>query len=147
MCQESSGTYGLFARLLRARFGLLEGMDAQEARTKFREQMTSLLGDQRITEFVHFLGSFIGLRYPDNPFIRTMEANPEQVTEIRSTALRRFFEIDAKGKPTIYTFEDVQEAGMEETLDTIDHLARKAEGAPLLFLCTASPQIHVRPRT
>jgi predicted ATPase len=144
VCQESTGTYGVFARLLRARFGLLEGMDAQEARAKFREQMTSLLGDQRVTEFVHFLGSFIGLRYPDNPFIRTMEANPEQVAEIRKTVLRRFFEIDAKGKPTIYTFEDVQEASMDETLDILDHLARKAEGAPLLFVCTATHEIHVR---
>ena len=144
VCQESSGTYGVFARLLRARFGLLEGMDAAEARAKFREQMTSLLGDQRVTEFVHFLGSFIGLRYPDNPFIRTMEANPEQVAEIRKTVLRRFFEIDAKGKPTIYTFEDVEEAGMDETLDILDHLARKAEGAPLLFVCTTTHEIHVR---
>ncbi|MBN1774097.1 MAG: tetratricopeptide repeat protein [Deltaproteobacteria bacterium] len=144
VCQESTGTYGVFARLLRARFGLLEGMDAAEARAKFREQMTSLLGDQRVTEFVHFLGSFIGLRYPDNPFIRTMEANPEQVAEIRKTVLRRFFEVDAKGKPTIYTFEDVEEAGQEETLDIIDHLSRKSSGSPLLFVCTATHEIHVR---
>lgn len=144
VCQESTGTYGVFARLLRARFGLLEGMDAAEARAKFREQMTSLLGDQRVTEFVHFLGSFVGLRYPDNPFIRTMEANPEQVAEIRKTVLRRFFEIDAKGKPTIYTFEDVEEAGQEETLDIIDHLARKSSGSPLLFVCTATHEIYVR---
>jgi predicted ATPase len=144
VCQESTGTYGVFARLLRARFGLLEGMDAAEARAKFREQMTSLLGDQRVTEFVHFLGSFIGLRYPDNPFIRTMEANPEQVADIRKTVLRRFFEIDAKSKPTVYTFEDVEEAGQEETLDILDHLARKSEGAPLLFVCTATHEIHVR---
>lgn len=144
VCQESTGTYGVFARLLRARFGLLEGMDATEARAKFREQMTSLLGDQRVTEFVHFLGSFIGLRYPDNPFIRTMEANPEQVAEIRKTVLRRFFEVDAKGKPTIYTFEDVEEAGQEETLDIIDHLSRKSSGSPLLFVCTATHEIHVR---
>jgi tetratricopeptide (TPR) repeat protein len=72
-----------------------------------------------------------------------MEANPEQVTDIRRTVLRRFLETDARGKPSVYTFEDV-EAALDETLDILDHLGRKAEGAPLLFVCTATHEIYVR---
>lgn len=143
VCQERVGTLGVFSRMLRARFGLLEGMDPAEARTKFRDQVTSLLGDQRVTEFLHFLGSFIGLRYPDNPFIKAMEGSPEQFGEIRKTVLRRFLEIDAKGKPAIYTFEEVEGAA-EETLDTIDYLLRKTEGAPILFVCVATHEIYAR---
>src|SRR5262249_6256100 len=66
----ASAPYGLIARLLRARFGVSERDAEEQAVARFRTELQAVFADRRLTEVIHFLGGFLGLRIPDNPFLR-----------------------------------------------------------------------------
>ncbi len=56
------------------------------------------------------------------------------------TAWRRFLEHIAEQDPTVVVFEDLHWAD-EAMLAFIEHLADRAEGVPLLVVCTARPEL------
>src|SRR4051812_36858077 len=54
--RDSGTSFGLFARLLRARFGLVEGMDPGAAKVQVRSQVAAVLEDRKVGDVVYFLG-------------------------------------------------------------------------------------------
>ncbi|MBI2896976.1 MAG: tetratricopeptide repeat protein [Deltaproteobacteria bacterium] len=143
VCRERGAPFALFGRMLRARFGLVEGADTAATSEKFRDQVSELLGDKRVTEFLHFLGHFLDLKFPASPFIKAIEEEPAQFQQISRTILRRFFEADAARSPLVLTFEDLHLA-QNESLDLIHYLIDELEGAPVLIICTCRPEILSR---
>ena len=141
--RENAPPYAIFNRILKARFGIVEGTDSETVHSHFRKQVSSILGDRRVTEFLHFLGSFLDLRFPENPFIQAVEDNPDQRQDLTRTVLKRFFELDAAQSPIILTFEDLQWAH-EDSLDLVRFLAERITGAPVMIICVTSPGLFVR---
>jgi tetratricopeptide (TPR) repeat protein len=143
IAQPEGRPFGVFTKILRTRFGIFEGLSTEKLQEQFRREISDLFGDRRVTEFLHFLGSFVDIRFPDNPFLKTMEEHPAQFDEIRRTVITRFFEEDARRHPLILTFEDLQFAH-EDSLSIIRYLADRFEDVPILILCLSAPDLFIK---
>lgn len=143
VCRESGPSFGIVQRILRARFGIMEGADPEQTRETFRAMVSDALGDRRVTEFLHFLGAFLDLKYPESPFIKAVEEDPQQFALVSRAVLRRFFEVDAESNPLVLTFEDLHWAH-EDSLDLVQYLVESLADAPILLLVTARPELLAR---
>jgi len=143
VCRQSGPPFGVVQRILRARFGIIEGADPDQTRESFRALVSESLGDRRVTEFLHFLGAFLDLRFPESPFIKAVEEDPHQFGLISRAVLRRFFEVDAERSPLVLTFEDLHWA-QEDSLELVQYLVESLADAPILLLTTARPELLAR---
>jgi hypothetical protein len=66
---DQAGAYAVFARSLRARFGIVEGMDPEAAKAQVRSQVAAVLEDRKVGDVVYFLGQILGLEFLDSPLI------------------------------------------------------------------------------
>lgn len=142
-CRENGSAFGVIERILRARFGIIEGADRQQTAETFRAMVSDALGDRRVTEFLHFLGAFLDLTFPDSPFIKAVEDDQSQFALISRAVLRRFFEVDAEKHPLILTFEDLHWAH-DESLDLVHYLIDSMRDAPIVMLVVARPELLAR---
>ncbi len=142
-CHEQGTAFSVFSRLLRGRFGIIDGIDPEHLRERFRDQVAEVLGDRRVTEFLHFLGAFLDLKFPDSPFTRALEEDPREFQKVTRTVLRRFLEVDAGRSPLVLAFEDIHWAH-DESLELVRYLIQELRGAPILLLCVARPDLMVR---
>jgi tetratricopeptide (TPR) repeat protein len=141
--RETGSAYGVIQRILRARFGLVEGADADVQRDLVRTAVTEVLGDRRVTEFLHFLGAYLDLTWPESPFIKAFEDDSEMFARIGRAVLRRFFEIDASQSALVLAFEDLHLAN-DDSLDLIHSLIDSMHGAPVLMIVTGRPELFTR---
>ena len=142
-CQESGSSLGVFSRILRARFGILEGADGASARASFRAMVEEALGDRRVDEFVHYLGAFLGLELEGTPFVEALEEDPAQASVVGRAVLRRFLELDARERPMVLAFEDLHWAH-DDSLDLLRYLTASLRGCPVLIVATARPELLAR---
>ena len=140
--QDGPG-FEVVARILRARFGMTEDMDPEALRDRLRSQVTEALGDKRVTEFLHFLGAFLELTFPESPFTKAFEDDREQFARISRAVLRRFFEVDAQHAPLVIAFEDLHWAG-DDSLQLVKSIIEGARDAPLVILATGRPELLTR---
>jgi len=142
-CHATQGapSYSLFASLLRNRFELPQA--GEGILESFRAQVEEVLEDRRLAEVLHFLGSFIGVSVPDNPFIRALEDAPGQHDQIARTVLRRFFELDAQRSPVLLVLEDLHLAD-DDSLSLFRELAESLEGAPVVLVGSSRQELFVR---
>jgi tetratricopeptide (TPR) repeat protein len=131
--------YAMFTALLESRFSLREAADRAES---FRAQVEEVLLDRRLTEVLHFLGGFIGIKVRENPFLRALEDAPAQHDQIARTVLRRFLETDAQRAPLLLVLEDLQGAD-DGSLSLFRELAESLEGAPVVLVGSARPDLLV----
>ena len=136
-------SFGIMRRLLRARFGVLEGAKASSTAESLREMVSNLLGDRRVTEFVHFLGAYLDLEFPGSPFIRAFDDEPAQRQMVSRTILRRFFELDARRTPLVLSFEDLH-WGTEDCLSLVKNLTETLSDAPILVIVVGRPELLSR---
>ncbi len=141
--EKGDGDGELMGRLLRQRFGLTDRMGEDEARVQMRKACQEVFEDQRMTEILHFLGTFMGLRFRDNPFLRLLEEDPLEHDHIARTVLRRFFEADSQRAPIVLVFEDLQWAD-DPSLDLIQEMGEGFEGAHLVLVAVSQPRLRVR---
>lgn len=141
--EEGDGDCELFGRLLRRRFTIAEHMAPEDAKQQMRRACQEVFEDRRMAEILHFLGSFMGLRFRDNPFLRLLEEDPLEHEHIARTVLRRFFEADSQKSPVVLVFEDLQYAD-DPSLDLIKELGEGFEGAHLVLVAVSQPKLRVR---
>lgn len=134
---------GAVQRILRARFGIDDQTDPEDAKEILREAVSTLLEDRRVTEFLHFLGAYLDITFPESPFTKALEGDEDQLSRISRAVLRRFIEADAQNGPLILTFEQVDHAH-DETLDLIRYLEDSITDAPVLLVVSARPQLLTR---
>lgn len=134
------GTYGVFSGLLENRFQLKDTTDPAEA---FRTQVEEVLLDRRLTEVLHFLGSFVGVTVRESPFLRALEDVPAQHDQIARTVLRRFLEMDAERRPLVLVLEDLQVAD-DASLSLFQELAESLAGAAVVLVGSCRPELLVR---
>ncbi len=137
--RESGTAFGVFGRLLRARFGLLEGMDPVVAKDQLRAQVAGVMGDGKVGDVAYFLGQFLGLPLDESPLTRAVGDDPQQAEHLRRVVLKAFFEADAQNSPICLVFEDLHAAG-DDALGLLRYLVEYLHG-PILVLCLARPEL------
>ena len=136
-------SHGVIQRILRARFQISDATDSDTARETLRDAVTELLDDRRVTEFLHFLGAYLDVTFPESPFTKALEADEDQLARISRAVLRRFLEADAQQGALILTFEQLHTAD-DETLELIRYLGESLTDAPVLFVVSARPELLTR---
>ncbi len=136
---RDDGPLALWRRLLASRFELSEGLSEEEARQAVRKHVSEVFGDRRMTEILHFLGVYLHLSFPDNPFLQTLESDPEQHGTIARRILMRFLEEDARRQASVLVAEDLQWAD-DASVDLLAELGASGLRAPLLFVAVTRPE-------
>ncbi len=166
--REGGSAYDVFARVLRARFGIVEGMDPEAAKAQIRAQVAAVLEDRKVGDVCFFLGQLLELEFMDSPLIQAVRGDANQMRLLRRAVLKRFFEADAlhapqrrdtdpdvgssgsgakpktgQGRvPSVLVFDDLHHAH-DESLDLLGHLTDTLD-APILVLCLARPEMVAR---
>ncbi|HEX3851416.1 MAG TPA: AAA family ATPase, partial [Polyangiaceae bacterium] len=134
--------YGLFERLLRARFGVSDGLDRHAASTKIREELALVLEDRRVGDVSYFLGELMGLPFAESPLTRAVADDPSQARLMRRAILRSFVESDAERGPLCFVCEDVHAAD-EDSIELLRYLIENLKG-PIVIVCLARPEFLAR---
>jgi tetratricopeptide (TPR) repeat protein len=141
--RDSAAAFGIFARLLRARFGIIEGMDRSILRAQIRSQVSRVIGDRKVGDVVYFLGQFLNLPFEESPLTKAVRDDPRHVRDLRNAIFKNFLEADAaEGGPLCLIFEDLHGVH-EDSLDLLRYLLEYLTG-PILILCVARPELLLR---
>lgn len=140
--RDLAAAYGVFGRLLRARFGLLEGMDKEAAKTKVREEVTRVTGDRKVGDVLYFLGQLLGLPFDESPLTRALRDEPAQAELLRRAVFKAFLESDAATKPMCIVLEDLHHAH-EDSLSLLRYVLEYVTG-PILMVCVAREELLAR---
>lgn len=140
--RDSGASFGLFGRLLRARFGLVEGMDPEAAKLQVRNQVSAVLEDRKVGDVVYFLGQFLGLPFEQSPLTRAVSEDSHELDLIRRAVFKAFLEADAEHTPTCLVLEDLH-AAPDDTLALLRYLLEYLSGA-MLVICVARPELLTR---
>jgi tetratricopeptide (TPR) repeat protein len=134
--------YGLFERLLRARFAVADGVDRSAASAKIREELARVLDDRRVGDVSYFLGELMGLPFPESPLTRAVADDPSQARLMRRAILRSFVESDAERSPLCLVCEDLHAAD-EDSVELLRYLIENLKG-PIVIVCLARPEFLAR---
>ncbi len=137
--RDIATSYGLFARLLRARFGLVEGMDPDQAKAQIRNQVSKVLDDRKVGDVVYFLGQLLDLPFAESPLTKAVKDDPQQAELIRRAVFKAFIEADAQSAPLVLVFDDLQHAH-DDSLLLLRYLLEYLAG-PVLVLCAARNEL------
>jgi tetratricopeptide (TPR) repeat protein len=144
--RDQGSAYDVFARVLRARFGIVEGMDAEAAKAQVRGQVAAVLEDRKVGDVCYFLGQLLELEFLDSPLIQAVRGDSLQMRLLRRAVIKRFLEADANLSlqaqaqgPIVLVFDDLHFAH-DESLDLLEKLIATLD-APVLMLCLARPDM------
>lgn len=142
--RAGDSTFGIFSRVLRARFGIVEGMPVETQKEHLRAEVAKVLDDRKVGDVCYFLGQLLGLDFFDSPIVRALEADPAQASSARRAVLQRFLEADARSSdasgPLVLVLEDLHNAH-KDALDLVVHLARNVH-ARVFFLCLGRTELR-----
>lgn len=97
--RDQGSAYDVFARVLRARFGIVEGMDSEAAKAQVRAQVAAVLEDRKVGDVCFFLGQLLELEFLDSPLIQAVRGDSQQMRLLRRAVIKRFLEADALHSP------------------------------------------------
>ncbi len=137
--RDTDSSYGIFARLLRMRFGLIEGMDPETLKAAVRDQVSKVVGDRKVGDVVYFLGQFLEVPFEESPLTRAIADDPRQGRQLRSAVVKSFIEADAAHSPLCLVFDDLH-AAHADSLDLLRYLLEYLTG-PILLICAARPDL------
>lgn len=137
--------YGLFGRLLRVRFGLVDGLTEDEARAQVRAAVERVYDDRKVGDVLRLFGPILGIEFPTSPLLRALESGAEGTRFLLQSTVRAFFELDAarhatqSGQATILAVDDLHQADAD-SLDLLAYLVANTE-APLVVLAGARTEL------
>ena len=134
--------YGVFSRLLRSRFGLVEGMDEEAAKAQVRAQVSKVLDDRKVGDVCYFLGQLLDLRFHDSPLTKAVADDPLQARLLRRAVIKSFVESDSAHGTVALLFEDLHNAD-DDSVELLRYLIENLNGS-ILLLCTAQPELLTR---
>ncbi len=140
--RDSVTSFGIFARLLRARFGISKGMPPSAAKARVTSQVSAVLEDRKVDDVVYFLGQLLGIPFDDSPLTRAVREDPHELGLIRRAVFKAFLEADAMASTTCLVFEDLHFAH-DESLSLLRYLLQYL-AAPVLVVCVARPELLSR---
>ncbi|HEY4157944.1 MAG TPA: tetratricopeptide repeat protein, partial [Polyangiaceae bacterium] len=134
--------YGLFERLLRARFGVADGMDRAAASAKIRDELALVLDDRRVGDVGYFLGELMGLPFAESPLTRAVADDPTQARAVRRAILKSFVEADVERGPLCLICEDLQVAD-DDSVELLKYLLDNLKGK-IVIVCLGRPEFLSR---
>jgi len=142
--REGGQSYEVFARVLRARFGIIEGMDAEAAKAQVRAQVAAVLEDRKVGDVVYFLGQLLDLEFQDSPLIRAVEGDGQQLRSMRRAVIKSFLETDANkhAEPLVLVFDDLQ-FSHDDSLELLAYLVENLNG-PIVIFCMGRAELLAR---
>jgi tetratricopeptide (TPR) repeat protein len=140
--RSTATSYGLFARLLRSRFGLLEGANVDTAWQRLRREVSTIIEARDVDDVCHFLGQLLDLSVPESPLGRVLADDPAEAGLLRRVVLRRFVESESRMAPVCLIVDDVHTSDAD-SLDLLAYLIRNLQGRVYL-VCLARPEIVAR---
>ncbi|MEZ4233709.1 MAG: tetratricopeptide repeat protein [Polyangiaceae bacterium] len=140
--REGAAPFAVFARLLRHRFGVYEGLDKEAARGRVRSEVARVLDDRKVEDVAHFMGQLMDLDFLESPLTRALADDPVQARLVQRAVVKSFFESDAAQAPMCLIFEDLHLAD-DDSLDLLRYLAEHLSAA-VLILCTARSELLAR---
>ena len=144
-CKEDHGPpYLLWGRVLRSRFYIGSGEEAEMARRKLQDGLAAITHPDKVEECAHLLGHMVGLPFPDSPWVEPLKDSPQKLEARAYQALVHFLTRDAHKAPFVLVLEDLHLAG-RESLNLVSFLLQENIDAPLLILCTALPTLADEP--
>ncbi len=144
--RPEQGVQAAVTRILRTRFGIVEGTDAHAQANEVAAQVMDLFGDRRVDEILHFLGAFLGLRFGDTVLAEAVDQDLRTAQQVSRAVLRRLFEVDAQRGPVMLVFEDLHHA-TADGIKMVRELAESIRNVPITVLCTARPELLAADRT
>jgi tetratricopeptide (TPR) repeat protein/type II secretory pathway predicted ATPase ExeA len=139
--REGGPAYEVFTRTLRARFGLVEGMDAEAAKAQVRAQVAAVLDDRKVGDVAYFFGQLLDLRFQDSPLIKAVEGDPQPMRAMRRAVIKSFLETDAaKGPGPLVLVLDELHWAQDDSLDLLSYLVESLQG-PIVLLCLGRPSL------
>ena len=135
-------SYGVVTRLLRSRFGLLEGMTADVAKAQVSREVAKVLDDRKVGDVCYFLGQLVGVEFSESPLTRAVAEDPAQARMLRRAIVRSFIESDAARSPLCIVMDDLHAAD-DDSLELLCHLFEHLVG-PILLVCVARPEVLTR---
>ncbi len=139
--REGDGPYRAFRRLLQGRFPRPEDPQAQVE--VIRAQVEDVMQDRRVTEILHFLGTFLGLAVRGSPFLAAFDDVPEQQEQVACTVLCRFLELDAAQTPLLLVIDDLHLAD-ERSLSLFKELVGRLGGSRVMLVGIGRPELLAR---
>src|SRR5690606_33017891 len=100
-------SYGVFSRLLRARFGVADEMSLEVATSRVRSVAQEVLGHTNVEDVCFFLGQLMGLPFDESPLTLAATDDVKQAEGMRRALVRRFFEADSVRVPLCLIFDDL----------------------------------------
>lgn len=142
--RDGGPAYEVFARALRARFGIVEGMDPEAAKAQVRAQIASVLDDRKVGDVAYFLGQLLDLEFQDSPLIRAVLGDAQQVRSMRRAVIKSFLETDASksNEPLVLVFDDLH-FSHDDSLELLGYLVENLQG-PILVVCMGRPELLAR---
>ncbi len=147
---DGDSGFGMFAQLLRARFGITEQMDLETQKQKLHALVCATLDDRKVGDVCFFLGRLLQLDFPRSSLIDAISSEPEELRHLSRLVMKRFFEADAlaagPGAPClVLVFDDVHHAS-PDALDLLSYLSESFAG-PILVVALGRPELLARADT
>lgn len=124
LCREGDGPSAAFSRILLERLGVTPSSSPSLVRAQIAMFVGEALGSSdalAIGETTHLLGTFAGVPFPDSPFLAGLDPHSGELRKRQLGALKRFFEGDAKTRPTLLLLDNMHHAeeGAWEILEVV----------------------------
>lgn len=132
-------SYGVFSRLLRARFGVTDEMPSDEGTKRVRRVAQEVLGSSNVEDVCFFLGQLMGLTFDESPLTLAAAEEAGQAEGMRRAVVRRFFEADSVSVPVVLLFDDLHFAD-PDSLDLLESLVRHLDGR-MLVICSGGREL------
>ena len=111
-------------------------------RQKLVKALSDFLEDEPQMK-AHFVGSLLGFDFPDSPYLKGVEKNPQQLRERAQLYLTQYFAAVARKTTTILMLDDIHWADAP-SMSFVNDLIRECPQLPLLVVCLARPVITER---
>jgi len=142
--REGGPAHEVFTRVLRSRFGVVEGMESAAAKAHVRTHLAAVLEDRKVGDVAYFLGQLLDVDFQSSPLVKAVEGDPLQVQAMRRTVIKSFLETDARrdDAPLMLVLEDLQWAH-DDSLDLLAYLVESLRG-PIMLVCVARREVAAR---
>ena len=140
--RSTAASYGLFARLLRSRFGLSEGTNFDAAWLKLTREVSAVIEARDVQDVCYFLGQLLDLPSSESPLSRVFAEDPAEAGLLRRVVLRRFIESESRIAPVCLIIDDVHTCDAD-SLDLLTYLMRNLQGR-VYVVCLTRPEVVAR---
>ncbi|MCU0499046.1 MAG: protein kinase [Anaerolineae bacterium] len=133
--------YALLRELLSFRFEILDNDTTEIVRTKLEKGMARLIGPD--SEMVAFIGHMAGFDFQENPHIKGLLDDPQQLTRRAQRLFVRLIQQMCHESPMLITLDDLHYAD-DASLDLIDLLINDQPQLRLIVVCSARASLLQR---